>query len=119
MKVGAIYENEIAAYRDARARNNVKLAWHHLERAHIVSQPHVGLHFSGHLAMFTFALSLRDWPEAWGQVARLALVPLGAIVGRIPRGNTGRASVSVFQSMPVPSDLKMLLEEDQPGGLEQ
>ena len=64
--------------------------WHHLERAHILSQPLAGLH-------------LRT------RVLRLVLAVPGSISGRYPVGNTGGADVSAFTPMAVPEDLRPLL----------
>jgi hypothetical protein len=46
-----------------------------------------------------------------GQLARLALAPLGALTGRMPWGNNGRSNVSAFKPMPIPDDLQDLLAE--------
>lgn len=97
---------EMAAFAANRARSNADAAWRSLERAHIISQPYLGLHLANHVAMLGFAAQLRDWREVAGQLARLALAPLGTLTGRIPIGNTGRANVSAFQPMPVPDDLR-------------
>jgi len=46
------------------------------------------------------------------QVLRILLAPLGSLTGRIPAGNTGRANVSVFKTMPIPADLAAALSEE-------
>lgn len=76
-----------------------------LERAHIIGQPRFVLHLLSHWWMLKAALGLRDWPEVRGQCWRLLLTPFGHLTGRLPLGNTGRASVSAFQPMPLPDDL--------------
>ncbi len=96
---------EMAAFAAARAARNVSAAWTALERAHIVSQPHLGPHIACHWAMLGFAVGQGDWREAAGQIVRLVLAPVGALTGRIPSGNTGRSNVSAFQAMPIPDDL--------------
>lgn len=60
--------------------------------------------------MFAFAVLLRDWPEAAGQLLRLALAPLSNLTGRLPIGNTGRSTVSAFTAMDIPSDLRAILD---------
>lgn len=100
-----LVSDEMALFRAARASGKIDIAWRHLEWAHILSQPHLGLHLASHRSMLGFAIALRDWREAAGQIVRLALAPLGALTGRIPIGNTGRSNVSAFQPMPVPQDL--------------
>ena len=105
-----VIADEMILFRVARASGEQAAAWRHLERAHIVSQPYLGLHLASHWAMLGFAVELRDWREIAGQVVRLALAPLGAMTGRIPVGNTGRSNVSAFQPMPVPDDLRRAIE---------
>jgi len=104
------YWLEISHYRRARAGGEAVMAWRGLERAHILSQPRLMLHLHSHAAMLGFALAQRDFSEAAGQLFRLVLAPVGTLAGRIPLGNTGRANVSAFQPMPVPDDLRPLVE---------
>ena len=104
-----LVEQELAAYRAARSSGEPARAWRALENAHILSQSDLALHLRAHLAMLGHAVLLRDWREAAGQAIRLALAPLGALTGRLPWGNTGRASVSAFRPMPVAEDLKAKL----------
>lgn len=107
-------EAEMTGYRRARAIHNWSAAWHHLERAHIIAQPIFGLLLASHAAMLTFSISRRDVREIIGQLLRIALVPLGALTGRLPTGNTGRARISAFAPMPVPEDLLPYLRLDRP-----
>jgi hypothetical protein len=60
--------------------------------------------------MLAFAVRLRDWPEAAGQLLRLALAPLGNLTGRLPIGNTGRSTVNAFNAMDIPPDLRAILD---------
>ena len=55
--------------------------------------------------MLRFAIEIRDAREAWGQLFRLALVPVGHALRRLPVGNTGRSNVSAFVPMTLPEDL--------------
>lgn len=84
-------------------------AWLYLEAAHVVGQLHIRPHLQTHVQMLRLALRTRDWPEAVGQVLRLALVPLGHLSGRLPLGNPGRSTVSAFQPLPVRPDLAELI----------
>jgi hypothetical protein len=98
-------------WQEAAARQgDVALAWHHLGRAHILAQTRLGPHCVSHWRMFAFALQLRDWPEATGQLLRLALAPLGNLTGRLPIGNKGRSTVSAFTAMDIPPDLRAILD---------
>lgn len=105
------FENECSNYRTARAVGDIDAAWHALERGHIVSQPVLSLHLKSHSLMLGFALNQRDCFEAFGQFIRLLLAPLGALTGKIPWGNSGRARVSAFRPMPIPEDLAPLLQK--------
>ncbi len=84
-------------------------AWRCLERAHILSQPSATLHTRVHASMLRMALRQHDPREILGQLARLVLAPVGSILGRYPRGNTGRSNVSMFEPMALPSDLESTL----------
>lgn len=106
-----LIERETAAFEKARSTGDIATAWSALERAHITSQPYLGLHLANHWTMLGFAIAQRDWPEVVGQIIRLALAPLGALTGRIPIGNTGRSNVSAFQPMPVSDDLRRAIED--------
>jgi hypothetical protein len=101
-----LYNDQMAA---ARTTTDPGTAWRHLERAHIVSQPWAWPHTRNHAAMLAFALRQRDSREAIGQVLRLAVAAPGSLTGRYPEGNTGRATVGLTQTMPVPADLATAL----------
>lgn len=109
MQARNVIAEEMEVFSQANASGDTAKAWRALERAHIVSQPFLGPHLSSHWAMLRFAISQRDAREMAGQIFRLALAPLGAISGRIPAGNTGRANVSAFQPMDIPPDLRAKL----------
>ncbi len=107
----AAYRAEVYAFHQARSGKDFARAWQFLERAHILSQSILRLHLRAHVLMLAFAISRREWGEALGQAFRLLLTPLGALLGRIPLGNTGRASVSAFMPMPIPNDLQRVLDD--------
>lgn len=113
-RLRAAWVDELRAYRSARDVGDWRTSWRHLERAHILSQSNVGLHLTSHIKMLAFAMSRRDVREILGQLLRIALVPLGALTGRLPTGNTGRACVSAFAPMPVPDDLQTYVRQDAP-----
>jgi hypothetical protein len=100
---------EHAAARSARHAGDPAREWHHLERAHILSQPMVGPHVRTHTAMLGAAIRQRRVREVTGQLIRLLLAAPGSASGRYPLGNTGGADVSAFKPMPVPEDLRALL----------
>lgn len=110
MNAEKLITEEMAVYRSARNVGDSLTAWQALERAHIVSQPFLGPHLASHWEMLVFAIAERNGQETVGQIVRLALAPLGALTGRIPVGNTGRANVSAFQPMPIAPELKARMD---------
>src|SRR5690606_30602425 len=100
---------EHAAADTARATGDPATAWHHLERAHILSQPLPVAHVRTHLAMLAHAIRERDAREIRGQLTRALVAGIGSATGRYPLGNTGAARVSAVAPMPIPSDLLPLL----------
>jgi Protein of unknown function (DUF3703) len=106
----AAWSDERAAARSARARGDVASEWKHLERAHILSQPMAAPHVRTHLAMLAYGFRRRAPREIVGQLLRLVVAGPGSWTGRYPVGNTGGADVSAFQPMPIPEDLRAILE---------
>jgi hypothetical protein len=96
---------ELGRARELRDQGDLTGEWHHLERAHILSQPLPGRHVRVHLAMLAGAARRRDRRELVGQVARVLVAGPGSITRRYPLGNTGGADVPATQPMPIPDDL--------------
>jgi len=86
-----------------------EIRWRWLEAAHVVGQRNLRLHAASHVEMLRFALSLGNWSEIAGQLFRLTLVPLGHLSGRLPLGNTGRATVSAFRRITPDPDTRELI----------
>lgn len=107
-----VLESELAAASAAESAGDWARAWHHLERAHVLSQAHAWPHVRVHLRMLGVAARRRDLRELLGQLPRILLAAPGSWTGRAPLGNTGGASVGIFQPMPIPADLAALLEKD-------
>lgn len=103
---------ELTAAAAARRHGAIAAAWIALERAHILSQPSAWLHTRVHWSMLTLAIRTRDARELAGQVLRIAVAGIGSLIGRFPRGNTGRARVPMNQPMPIPPDLASILRGD-------
>lgn len=64
-----------------------------------------------HAAMLIMAVRQRDRHETLGQLIRLVVAAPGSISGRYPLGNTGRSSMALMATAPVPSDLAALADE--------
>jgi hypothetical protein len=104
----AAYEAELNTASAAAGGGESEAAFHHLERAHILSQRHTGQHVRVHWLMLKLGASRRDRREVLGQLSRIVAA---AVFSRIwvPVGNTGRANVSAMKPMPVPDDLRSIL----------
>src|SRR5687768_7806548 len=103
------WSEERAAAATARRSGDQAGEWHHLERAHILSQPMTVPHLRTHVAMLGAGLRRHDRREVLGQLLRLVVAAPGSLSGRYPVGNTGGADVSALQPMPIPEDLRLLL----------
>lgn len=113
MRLAEAIKCERTTYRSARQAGDVEAAWLALERCHILTQSRLGPHLQTHCDMFAFAVSVKDANEIVGQALRLLLAPIGSLTGRLPAGNTGRANVSAFAAMPIPSELARILGGDE------
>jgi len=102
--------DERSASRRARSADDRAAEWDHLERAHILSQPFAVLHLRTHLAMLGYGIRHGDHHEIAGQLIRLVLAGPGSALGRYPVGNTGGADVNAVTPMPVPAELRALLD---------
>ncbi len=112
-KLAEAFERELAQAADAEAAGALPQAWRHLERAHVLSQAHAWPHVRAHWAMAVFAWRRQNVRELLGQMPRLLLAAPGSWSGRTPLGNTGGADVGILTPMPIPEELKSLLEADR------
>ena len=103
------YDVELRAFRAAAREGAIESAFRHLERAHILSQRHTRQHAHVHWLMLRLAASTRNWREVVGQVPRVVAAALFSRIW-VPLGNTGRANVSALRPMPLPEDLRAVLE---------
>ena len=85
-------------------------AFSHLERAHVLGQAMTREHTRVHWLMFRSALRRRDVREIWGQLVRIIGAATKTPLGIYPTGNTGGSNVWFFKPMPVPEDLKAILD---------
>lgn len=103
-----VFERLLARY-EALPETDAEAKWLTLEAAHVVGQSRFTPHWRTHVAMLQLALATKNGPEFAGQLLRLALVPLGHLLKRLPLGNPGRANVSAFEPMPVRADIAELI----------
>lgn len=109
----AAYVAELVAADAAMDEGNSELAFHHLERAHILGQRYTTKHVYVHWLMLRLAASSGAWRELLGQLPRIIAASVSSRIW-VPIGNTGRANVSAMKPMPIPGDLRPLLENDGP-----
>jgi len=97
---------------EARQRQELDVAFAHLERAHILAQRRTWLHVRSHIGMLRIGWLRHDRCEVFGQLTRIVAA---ALISRlwVPSGNTGGANVSPLLEMPVPADLAAILELDR------
>lgn len=100
-----VWREECVCAQTARAAGDAPSEWHHLERAHVLSQPMAAAHMRTHLAMLMTGVRARDRREVLGQIIRLAVAGPGTWSRRYPVGNTGGAAISAFAVLPIPADL--------------
>ena len=104
------FENELVAASDAEHLADYDRAFYHLERAHILSQRFTTRHVRVHWLMLKYGVVLGRPQEVLGQLTRIIAAALFSRIW-VPIGNTGRASVSAMRPMPLPDDLRHLLEQ--------
>jgi hypothetical protein len=86
------------------------MAFHHLERAHVLAQSSTFEHARVHLAMLVWSLRHRDQRETQGQLIRILGAATKTPLGLVPIGNTGGADISPFQRLPIPQPLASLIQ---------
>ena len=86
-------------------------AFRHLERAHVLGQSSTYYHTRIHWLMLKRGIKVNDRREVVGQALRVAGAATKTPLGIYPAGNTGGANVSPFRRMPIPEDLKVVLDK--------
>ncbi len=107
---GRAFESLLRGF-EASAGQSAAQRWLWLEAAHVVGQTTFVTHLRSHWHMLAYARQLGDRRELAGQWLRLALVPLGHLIQRLPLGNTGRATVSALQPMQPPPAVQALVDQ--------
>ncbi|MDH4079095.1 MAG: DUF3703 domain-containing protein [Nitrospira sp.] len=104
------YQREMTAAAEEYEIGNLKSAFTHLERAHILGQSFPIAHARAHWWMLKVGWKCRDVVEITGQIPRI----LGSLLFSqiwVPAGNTGGSRVPPFKSMPIPDDLQIILDK--------
>jgi hypothetical protein len=109
-KIRPHYLAELNMSGQARAIGDLRLEWHHLERAHILGQRWPREHNAVHWRMLKFGIRIKNGRGVIGQVPRLVFGGVKSFVGTVPLGNTGGADVPPLKPMDLPTDLAMILD---------
>lgn len=92
-------------------QSDYEQAYQLFEDAHILGQRDIWAHTLSHWWMFRVAIKTKDWPEMVGQIPRIFASLLFSKIW-VPVGNTGRASVSAVQPMPIPKHLQSFFSDE-------
>lgn len=102
------YKVELDNYRIAYSYGNLKIAWNHLERAHIIGQRYPYTHSYVHWKMLQFGFKIKSSKEVLGQIPRLIFGGVKSFVGKIPIGNPRGANVPPLKPFPIREDLQAI-----------
>jgi len=105
------YNDELESYFSTFKKGDLRLAWSHLERAHILGQSYPLQHTYVHWKMLQFGVKIKSFKEVIGQIPRLLVGGVKSFVGKVPLGNPGGANVPPLKSYPIPDDLKRMMED--------
>ncbi len=109
VKLREAFDTEIKKAKAAYFNQDDSLAFHHLERAHILGQSFVIPHTTSHWWMLKIGVRTNNSQEIFGQLTRIVASLVFSKIW-VPIGNTGGANVNPVKTMPVPKDLKKVLK---------
>ncbi len=104
--LASFYKIELAKYQTEYSNGNLKNAWNHLERAHIIGQRYPYNHTYVHWKMLQFGIKIKSRKEVIGQIPRLIFGGIKSFVGNIPVGNPGGANVPPLKPFPIEKELE-------------
>jgi Protein of unknown function (DUF3703) len=97
---------ELKMYKEELQKGNRKIAFGHLERIHILSQPFPLRHTIIHVRMLLFAIRFFKPVEILVQFLYSLFSAKFSLLNIFPQGNTGGANAIKKGVMPIPNDLK-------------
>jgi hypothetical protein len=109
-RVAPFVKNELEQAQQARTEQRTNDEFRHLERAHVLGQESTYWHVVVHIAMLSWGARNADLREVLGQMFRVVGAATKTVVGLVPHGNTGGASVSPFKPMRIAPDLAVLIQ---------
>ncbi len=104
-----LIKTELTLYKTEFAKKNYDLAFKHLERIHIVSQPFPMEHTLTHLRMLKFAILTCRPFEILVQTLYSLFSFTFSLLNIFPQGNTGGASAIKKGRMEIPTDIQQIL----------
>jgi len=105
------FDQELTEYKRYFDAGQLQLAWHHLERAHIIGQAYPYHHSYVHWKMLLYGIHIKNCKEIIGQIPRLLVGGVKSFVGHIPVGNTGGANVPPLKQMTIPDEIKNIFNK--------
>ncbi|MCC5450716.1 DUF3703 domain-containing protein [Rheinheimera sp. UJ51] len=95
----------------AATLNDTQRSFALLEDAHVIGQQSTYFHCLVHYKMLRHGIRQHDLKEAFGQAFRLIGAATKTMLGWVPLGNTGGASVSPFKPMPISAENQAILAD--------
>ena len=111
LRIDEAVQREITIAEELIASGNPDLAFHHLERAHVLGQSSTYHHTRIHWRMWKLGFKLGSIREIWGQFIRIVGAATKTPFGIYPTGNTGGSNVWFFKPMPIPNELERIIEQ--------
>lgn len=110
-KLKPFYNKELEDYQKEYSSGNLKKAWNHLERAHIIGQKYPFVHCYVHWKMMLFGYKTKNRKEILGQIPRLLFGGVFSFIGKVPIGNPGGSNVPPLKPFPIEKEIHdMFLE---------
>jgi hypothetical protein len=107
-KLKPYYNIELENYDANCANGNLKTAWRHLERAHVIGQKYPFAHTYVHWKMLQFGIKIKNKKKIIGQIPRLIFGGVKSFVGKIPLGNPGGANVPPLKPFPIDKEIEVI-----------
>lgn len=105
------YDQELEKFQTEYSNGDLKKAWNHLERAHIIGQKYPYAHTFVHWKMLQFGFKIKSGKEILGQIPRLIFGGIKSFVGTIPVGNPGGANVPPLKPFPIEKELQDIFKK--------
>lgn len=110
-KLKPFFLAELKEYKSEMQKDNLQMAWQHLEKAHVIGQAYPCEHSYVHWKMLLFGIHIKNGKEILGQIPRLVFGGVKSFVGTIPVGNTGGANVPPLRPLPISEEIQVIFEK--------